>query len=406
MPYLTRRKLITYDEAERTATVTRTGREFLAMSIALDKTPGYPLSTLPHVATNADVFTYHSSLFWSALNARLTSLYRVAFVCDCDEFSCAVCPHIRLGLHFDPTSVFNKSEPTKKAKVAQGRARHIDPNGLLDGSVERLLNADLNTAEIMSREYLKNIPSQPGFDITSKHSCRQLYELVSSFGNTAYSDMQGWDTTVQPFEQWDELMLRARLLKEPLDGGWYRVARMQTIALMRSIYILSNGKLIAPIACGMWSSGRYCTSSGNSHMRFLVSALVQRRCGVPRADVNAITMGDDCVEHCEDLDMAKREYARLGHVVKIIEKSEGKFEFMSHEFTADGPTHVGGAKVILNFLVKGCPHEAYDSHMNSWLPQDVKDTITSLHSRRWRIGDVEDQCAQAGQTSGSYQTRS
>jgi hypothetical protein len=381
------------------ASITERGWTWVTNQISLDKSPGYPWTH--HGATNFDFFSDHAAEVRSLVGSRLTSLLRVSYDCCCDSSNSGTCPHIRLGTMFDFTSVFIKSEPTKRAKIEQGRMRHIDPCGVIDAIVERLLHGPLNFAEIQARFYGKNIPSQPGFDVTRRKNCDALTEHVKSFGQSAFSDMSGWDTTVQPWEQWADLELRRRLLKEETDGGWYRIARMHMICLMRSVYVLSDGRIYMPLDSGMWSSGRYCTSAGNSHMRFILSAVVQARLGVQMASINAITMGDDCVECCPDTELAIGEYAKLGHDVKMMVPASTSFEFISHEFSFEGadPHHVGFDKVLLNFLVQECPRDALDSHLNAWFNQEEKCKFRQFYDRRWRSGDGEIQCKDP-QTSG------
>jgi hypothetical protein len=121
--------------------------------------------------------------------------------------------------------------------------------------------------------------------------------------------------------------------------------------LARSVFSLSNGKLLEQGLPGLMKSGSYLTSSTNSRCRVIDHHVLGGNW--------IIAMGDDSVESDVSTlsETAEERYRKLGKTVGMFSRcpTDGKgvvqdFEFCSQRFTANGPIPQNWAKMLTKFL--------------------------------------------------------
>jgi hypothetical protein len=245
---------------------------------------------------------------------------------------------IQAGL-CDPVRIFVKMEPHNQEKLRQRRVRLISSVSLIDQIVERLLGDRQNMAEI--RQWY-NIPVKPGMGLDDAGLEILWDEMKPLLSGAAQSDVSGWDWSVDEPMQFSDRDLRC-LCASQAEGTWFHNAVSNlTSCVVLSVYMFSDGLLAEQLVAGLQNSGRYWTSSGNSHLRVLQAYKV----GAPWAKA----MGDDCVEGY--VKEAVKRYEMMGFRIKLYERCDsGSFEFCSHKFT--GPRWaepVGWAKTLYRLL--------------------------------------------------------
>jgi len=304
--------------------------------------PGVPMMAFG--ATNRDVRETHRDLVIQAVVARIKLLCTTP-VRDIKNWTAQSL--WRSGM-CDPVRLFVKNEPHKCAKIKAGRERLISSVSLIDNLVERILYHEQNDVDIMS---WKDIPSKPGMGLHDEAQNEICSYMTSEFNSrrrvdsAMETDMSGWDWSVQPWEMFMEVEVRAGLAlgADVVRNVYRRALYNRAVCEMLCVFMLSDGTLIEQITPGKRCSGSYNTSCGNSRMRWMLSQWVGARW--------AITMGDDCVE--EYIEDAQQKYDKTGHRVKYIKRCEnGMFEFCSTLFNVtDGTgTPVGWGKTLYRFL--------------------------------------------------------
>lgn len=278
--------------------------------------PGTPWVVL--CKDKGQVVDDHSSLLASEVLSRLRKLADVDLF-DIPEAEDPVWL-VKEG-YCDPVRLFVKNEPHSLEKIQEGRLRLISSVSITDEVIERLLFEVQNNAEI---DNWVECPSKPGIGLAKDEQAALLYEALRDLlVMAAESDVSGWDWNVKDWM----LALDARVRVALAEGAGKLYARLvcnRMWCLARSVFSLSDGRLIAQRTPGIMKSGSYVTSSTNSRMRVALALLT--------GALWAIAMGDDCVEQWRE--NAAQEYARFGIKVKVFQRVEGGcFEFCSHSFT-------------------------------------------------------------------------
>lgn len=278
--------------------------------------PGTPWVVL--CKDKGQVVDDHSSLLVSEVLSRLRKLADVDLF-DVPEAEDPVWL-VQQG-YCDPVRLFVKNEPHSLEKISEGRLRLISSVSITDEVIERLLFEVQNNAEI---DHWVECPSKPGIGLAKDEQAAMLYEALRDLlVMAAESDVSGWDWNVKDWM----LALDARVRVALAEGAGKLYARLvcnRMWCLARSVFSLSDGRLIAQRIPGIMKSGSYVTSSTNSRMRVALALLT--------GALWAIAMGDDCVEQWRE--NAAQEYARFGIKVKVFQRVEGGcFEFCSHSFT-------------------------------------------------------------------------
>lgn len=224
--------------------------------------------------------------------------------------------------YLDPNRVFVKYEPHTRSKLEQERYRLISSVSLVDQACQRLLHGELNNLEINS---WTSCPSKPGLGLSTDEALYEVATQIASIHNPAEADVSGWDISVQDWELLADSHMRCILYHN--DPLWNSMIIMDTLMLIVTPYIFSDGTLIYPTDAtfGVQKSGSYNTSSTNSRLRVLTTALV--------GSDNAMAMGDDCVE--SETSHAIEKYKQLGHNLKFYTRktpSDTDVEFCSHIF--------------------------------------------------------------------------
>lgn len=226
----------------------------------------------------------------------------------------------------DPVRLFVKDEPHNVAKLSEGRVRLIMSVSLVDQLIERLLYTEQNKAEIKA---WTDIPSKPGIGLHDGGIDAILDSVVPHYSEAAEADVSGFDWSVQEWELNADAEMRIKLAFAPNKESrvvFDSLVRGRTYCLARTLYSLSDGRLIAQRRPGVQLSGSFNTSSTNSRIRALLTRLVGARW--------CIAMGDDCVESY--VEGAIKRYNELGHTVKFYKKCEdNRFEFCSQIFDVE-----------------------------------------------------------------------
>lgn len=230
----------------------------------------------------------------------------------------------------DPVRIFVKNEPHNLLKVKQGRMRLISSVSLVDQLVERILMSQQNKAEIDSWH---KIPSKPGMGLNDE-GLEMIYDYVAKWPNKYEADISGWDFGLQAWEMLWEADVRAELAG--MVGSLYHKAiRARVWCEANSLFMLSDGSLIAQTVPGKRCSGSYNTSAGNSRCRVMLGYLV----GAPQI----MAMGDDSVEVGTEEHRIK--YEKMGHIIKTFAPSTNGFEFCSMRIEKTNDGRVTGVPV-------------------------------------------------------------
>lgn len=230
----------------------------------------------------------------------------------------------------DPVRIFVKNEPHNRLKVAQGRMRLISSVSLVDQLVERILMSQQNKSEI---DRWHEIPSKPGMGLNDD-GLKKIYDYVSQWPNKFEADISGWDFGLQAWEMLWEADVRAELA-DMVGSLYHKAIRARVWCEANSLFMLSDGSLIAQTVPGKRCSGSYNTSAGNSRCRVMLGYLV----GAP----HIMAMGDDSVE--VGVEEHRMRYEKLGHIVKAFAPCINGFEFCSTRIVRENDGRVTGVPV-------------------------------------------------------------
>lgn len=278
-----------------------------------DASPGYPWTLIGE--SKRKVLEIAGSLIARVVIARINKLR------DMPEGLNAV--ELVLRGYVDPIKVFVKNEPHSRRKLDSGILRLISSVGIVDECILKLLLAPQSEGEI--DEWL-NIPSKNGMGFTDK--------MVSDFvrtippGPRAATDISGMDWC------WDgwayDLMhkIYCRLMGQSLDSPFGALLNNVLYCLSLSVFVLSNGMLIAQLTRGVMKSGCYITGTGNSKLRVAAAVIASFRLQCP---LEPLAQGDDANEKFHPY--AVTEYTKLGFRIKEYKPCHAfDFEFCSHWF--------------------------------------------------------------------------
>lgn len=265
-----------------------------------DASPGVPWASL--APKNSVLMQGYGGVVWSCVERRLKALCTV----QCENLSAEEL--VKAGLT-DPIRVFVKNEPHSAKKLAEGRYRLIMSVSVADNLIERLLNAELNGAEIASYDRL---PVKPGMGF-SKEKIDSMGAYLDTFDELVSSDVSGWDWSVSASELRFDAERRIQAHGVSRDHPLAKALTNRAICLSRSIIAFSDGFMLAQRLDGVQKSGSYNTSSANSWIRVAAA----RFSGADRV----CAMGDDCVDDGTD----PQRMALLGHPIKessVIDASD------------------------------------------------------------------------------------
>jgi hypothetical protein len=278
-----------------------------------DSSPGFPLGALFN--SKASAREHGEQLIVDAVLARLDLLNSARW------HGLSARELVRKGLT-DGVRVFIKNEPHPLSKVKTGRLRLIASISVIDEVIERLLCNMQNETEIAQ---WTTTPSKPGIGFT-KQMVGQLIDYVSACkgadGKVMYTDVSGWDWTVQSWMFELDFKARIALSGADPDGCFARVLGGRLSCLRMSLFITSNGEMYEQFLPGIMKSGSYLTSSSNSRMRAMVSYMLGAEW--------CATMGDDALESPHDGD-----FSQYGVVLKDSQVGTTHYEFCSHMYRED-----------------------------------------------------------------------
>jgi len=242
--------------------------------------------------------------------------------------------------YLSPLRVFVKDEPHNDAKLSEGRVRLIASMPVHIVLAQMILCGPQNRAEI---EQWKGCPSCPGMGLAVDSDVKSVVESVLPLllkGELAYADVSGFDWSVDETLMMFDTLRRISLAYNA-SPRYARALRCMAYVVLRAVFALSDGTLLAQLVAAIVKSGDYRTSSTNSFLRvllaFAIGALLAR------------TMGDDSVEQ-RVVDAAKK-YLAMGIKLKSYQTSSEGFEFCSSWFTREGVAFpINPAKGLVTLL--------------------------------------------------------
>jgi hypothetical protein len=265
-----------------------------------------------------------------------------------DTYSTGV-DFVKAGL-CDPIYTFIKDEPHKREKLDKNRFRIISGVSLVDNIIERLLFSKQNKSEIAMHEF---IPFKPGMGLhdEGQSSLYSWFKGLEKDFELCSTDVSGWDWSVTDYLLDADLAYRKRF-----TGGcesWYQLAKTRFECLKYKVFQLPSGEMYTQNIPGIQASGSYLTSSSNSHMRYILSILVQLELGVDEeCNAEGCQMGDDALERY--LEGLLEMYRLFGFTVKGVEiMPPGVFSFCSTLWeNSDKGFPESWAKTLFRFLHK------------------------------------------------------
>jgi hypothetical protein len=289
-----------------------------------DSSPGYPycLSGLKKQGYARENFEDVVALVQCRI--RLLSLV------DLDSLE-AMSPSdlVRRGF-VDPMLVIEKNEPLKVDKFLQGKQRNIIACSVIDEIIDKLLFGPLNKNQV---DRWGDISSCIGLGFTEdgirKIFTAMLYLGLESGGKPlASSDVSGFEFCVQKWGYKGDFLRRCAALGITPDHPFARLMWARMLCVMSSVFVFTNGDVVAQSFPGWQKSGTTNTSSTNTAIRLLLAFLV--------GSAAARAAGDDCVE--AQVPDAVQRYAALGVKIKSYDAcTPDDFEFCSHRFVRGHP---------------------------------------------------------------------
>lgn len=274
--------------------------------------PGMPYCL--HAPTKAEVIQRQHDVIIEIVLTRLDAL--ASF--DKSEIPDDPVELLRSGL-CDPVRVFIKNEPHSIEKIVNGRGRIISNVSMADEIIDRLLCSVQNYAEI---DDWQNIPSKSGMGLSTDAQTKALFEPMKSLlSETSTSDVKGWDWSVPTWLMDMDVEARCLLNSCSKDSSFRRILENRIAVLARSVFVTSDGTMLAQASPGIVKSGTFITASFNSRMRVMLAYII--------GALWAIAMGDDGAEQTV-LDAVKK-YEALGFTITDYKACEGdSFSFCSH----------------------------------------------------------------------------
>lgn len=266
----------------------------------------------------------------------------------------------------DPIYTFIKDEPHKREKLDKSRFRIISGVSLVDNIIERFLFSRLNKAEIEMNE---DIPFKPGMGLhdDGQEALYSWFCKVQSEYPVCSTDVSQWDWSV--FEELLDADLQYRRFFANDNPVWYKLAKARFLCIKYKVFQLPSGKMFSQVVGGILPSGSYLTSSTNSHMRLILSFIVQLRLGheIGSEFAEGGQMGDDAIERY--LEGLLDEYRDLGFTVKGVDlMSEGKFSFCSTYWDGNSKGFPESwAKTLFRFLHKKTTDPLYPEYRRQFI---------------------------------------
>jgi hypothetical protein len=352
---------------------------------APDSTPGIPLN-------------YYNSKKSHWMDQRVSLITVVIDRCvkllNYDFTDKTATDYVRDGI-CDPIYLFIKDEPHKKAKLLDGRFRLISGVSIVDNIIERFLYSTLNKFEIEVHNF---IPFKPGMGL---HDEGQIdlycwFQYLQNLDVICSTDVSGWDWSVCGKLLMADHAYRCELANsEP----WRKLSFARFNCLSKKILQLPSGEMFEQTIPGVQASGSYNTSSGNSHMRFMLASIVGQRHG-DILGFPGCQMGDDALEKYYDgMDVT---YASAGYHVKGVElMPQNVFSFCSTLWD-NSPSGFPESwkKTLFRFVYKSPRDPLYSTYREQFcrdmrnhpdvaaIVQRVDDFISQYHCRDERLGYV------------------
>jgi len=305
-----------------------------------DSTPGIPLNYYGN--KKGDWCEDRLSIILLVLDRLLTMMtYNGKHSTGVDLVKAGLC---------DPIYTFIKDEPHKREKLDKNRLRIISGVSLVDNLVERLLFSKQNKAEISMHE---EIPFKPGMGLHDEglESLFSWFQRLEKEYTLCSTDVSGWDWSVTDYLLDADLAYRKAFTKG--CQAWAKLAEVRFECLKYKVFQFPSGEMYTQNHPGIQASGSYLTSSGNSHMRYILSILAQLELGIDEDSfAEGCQMGDDALERYSTglLEM----YKSFGFTVKGVETMPpGIFSFCSTRWdNSPAGQPENWAKTLFRFLHK------------------------------------------------------
>lgn len=281
-----------------------------------DSTPGVPLNY--YGATKGVWCEDRVSLIVLVLDRLLTMINSTT------DYSTGL-DLVKAGL-CDPIYTFIKDEPHKREKLDKHRLRLISGVSIVDSIIEKLLFSKLNKAEISLHDF---IPFKPGMGLNDagQSALFDWFTRLQTEFEVCSTDVSGWDWSVPDYLLDGDLLYRERFAGGSL--AWSHLAKLRMLCLKFKVFQLPSGEMFNQLVPGIQASGSYLTSSSNSHMRYILSILVQLHLGVNVPSfAEGCQMGDDALERYHE--GLAETYRFFGFQVRgVVKAPPGVFSFCS-----------------------------------------------------------------------------
>jgi hypothetical protein len=344
-----------------------------------DTTPGIPLA---HYAPKKGDWLVDEKKFLVLVLSRLEAMLELDLG-DVEKMTAEEL--VSAGLR-DPIYTFIKNEPHKRDKLDKKRFRLISSVSLVDNVVERFLFRYQNQKEILICDHTCFKPGMGLHDAGLQRLFSWFTTVKKSFAEKGHkpcsTDVTAWDWTVPAWLL--KLERDYRLATGPRAGGWAHLVSVHSKCSRLKVFQLPTGEMFAQVVEGIQTSGCYCTSSGNSHMRCGLSCVVQQRLGEfdETCEEEGAQMGDDALERL--LDGMAENYTALGFIVKGVQEwPEDHYSFCSTEWKGDWiGVPESYPKTLFRFLSKN-PDDPEQPTLREQLRRDLRNLPTrdSIMSR-------------------------
>jgi hypothetical protein len=295
------------------------------LSVAGDKTPGYPLNLIHannHAAIVADA-DFIVDVAIARLHMWLDMDEEIDQIIESGSLNIILC-----GLK-DPSSVFIKDEPHPTRKVVDGRYRCISPVSLPDQLVESCLFTEYNKV-LRRNKFMNGSAIGIGFtDKQNKEFLESVIRLNGQFGQPVSDDISGFDGLHTP----QTLLATCDVDLWCVDGrpSWHRANRRWANLCAASTVVI-GGILYSKADIGMLDSGSKDTSRRNTLLRSIYShyiCLVSH--GTP-AKATCSNGDDGLIWGVQDVESYLNAANASGIVVRDCKTSADTLEFCSHRY--------------------------------------------------------------------------
>jgi hypothetical protein len=285
-----------------------------------------------------------------------------------------------------PGRIFIKNEPTKIAKIEEGRPRVVVSVDLV---VNVVLSLIFGTRLACEHMWWRKIPPSTGWGLAPDEAVAEMHTIVSgmfsSLGAFMTNDVSGWDVSYKEWMDDAEFEVH-RHCAVGFTPYAQRLVRSALYVLSRLPIVDSSGVLYS-VQTIYGASGRLTTYSGNSWRRAILSCVIDMQTRrVPLRPYPAKTAGDDSVEpFIEDAVAKYQSYGVKVTDLKVVQPG-ATFEFCSCSI-GQVPIPLNSGKMLYGVLSRPFREDAWEGvkfSLRHW--PDLLPLCEALSRRGWPPG--------------------